>query len=482
MIKKELENQRKNLQQIQQLELKNEKTLKEISKIKRLKKAKGITLIALIITIIILIILAGITLVALSGENGILKQATKAKEQIEIASVKEQAQLDIANWMAERLKNNEDTTLDDSTIKSIIETANASNSNKYYKELQGDKIITPSGYEILYSELYTNGNGETEIGGLPSTNETQPFLPDGATPTNTDWNTGITIKDSNNNEWVWIVVPKSLTATSTTDDEIKNALISYATDYRTRYSDTWYSGCGLSQSEYEENYSKMLQSIKANGGFYIGKYEVGSFDEPVTSNDNTRQAVIQKGAYPYNYVTCSQAEDLAEGLATGGKTSTLMFGIQWDLVLKYLEENGKWDTTTNEASYYLKTNSSSWGNYANNSFPVTEGNKYAIYNQSTYQLGEWNPVPSDYEKPNSGTESWVLLSTGVVEDNSKMNIYDLAGNVFEWTLEKSTDTSDPCAGRGGSYGNDGSDYPASSRYNFSTSDSVYNIGFRPALY
>ena len=49
MIKKGLENQRKNLQQ---LELKNEKILKEISKIKRLKKAKGITLIALIITIL----------------------------------------------------------------------------------------------------------------------------------------------------------------------------------------------------------------------------------------------------------------------------------------------------------------------------------------------------------------------------------------------------------------------------------------------
>ena len=49
MIKKGLENQRKNSQQ---LELKNEKTLKEISKIKRLKKAKGITLIALIITVL----------------------------------------------------------------------------------------------------------------------------------------------------------------------------------------------------------------------------------------------------------------------------------------------------------------------------------------------------------------------------------------------------------------------------------------------
>ena len=462
MIKKEVKNQRKKLQK---LELENDKTLKNTKRKKQFKKVEGITLIALIITIIILIILAGITLLALSGENGVLNKASKAKEQTEIASVKEQAQLDIANWMAERLKNNEDTTLDDSTIKSIIETANASNSNKYYKELQGDKIITPSGYEILYSELYTNGNGETETGGLPSTDETQPFLPDGTTPTNTDWNTGITIKDSNNNEWVWIVVPKSVTATSTTDDEIKNALISYATDYRSNYSDTWYSGCGLSQSEYEENYSKMLQSIKANGGFYIGKYEVGSFDNPVNSNNNTRQAVIQQGAYPYNWVRCSQAQELSESLAVGGKTSSLMFGIQWDLVLAYLKANG---VSEND----LKVNSGSWGNYSNEAFDITRG-KY-----STDYGANYTTVNGTYPKPASS----VLLTTGATERNSKMNIYDLAGNVWEWTLEKSTNTGFPCAGRGGYYNGNGSGFPASHRNCDSTSYSNGNVGFRPALY
>ena len=63
-----------------------------------------------------------------------------------------------------------------------------------------------------------------------------------------------------------------------------------------------------------------------------------------------------------------------------------------------------------------------------------------------------------------------------------MNIYDLAGNVWEWTLEKSTTTRDPCARRGGSYGLDGSSYPASSRGSTSTSGSGDGIGFRPALY
>ncbi len=446
--------------------------------VKNTENNNGITLIALVITIIVLLILAAVSIATLTGENGILTRANDSKKQTEIASVKEQAQLDIANWIAERLENGEDTTLDDATIKNIIETANASNTDKYYKELQSDKIITPSGYEILYSELYSNGNGGSggETGNLPSTAETSPFLPDSnSTVIEDDLDKGVVVKDSKNNEWTWIVVPKSVTASSTTDGDIENALIGYATKYRGSYTDTWYEGCGLGEQEYPEKYSEMLQSIKANGGFYIGKYEVGSFDNPVTSSDNTRQAVIQQGAYPYNYVTCSQAEEIAEGLATGGKTSTLMFGIQWDLVLAYLESKGV-------PAADLNDDSSSWGNYANNSFPVAEGNKYAIYNQSTYQLGEWNPVPSDYEKPNSGTESWVLLSTGAVEDNSKMNIYDLAGNVYEWTLEKSTDTNIPCAIRGGRYDYGGSDYPASSRDSNSTSDSYDFIGFRPALY
>ena len=65
-----------------------------------IKKEKGITLIALVITIIVLLILASVTIATLTGENGILTRANDAKEQTEIASVKEQAQLDIANWIA----------------------------------------------------------------------------------------------------------------------------------------------------------------------------------------------------------------------------------------------------------------------------------------------------------------------------------------------------------------------------------------------
>lgn len=128
------------------------------------KKDNGITLIALVITIIVLLILAGVTIATLTGENGILTRGTDAKEQTEIASVREQAQLDITNWVADEMENGEDATVNTpEKVKEILEVANLNNENKYYKELQTDKIITPSGYEILYEELYTNSTTVGEV-------------------------------------------------------------------------------------------------------------------------------------------------------------------------------------------------------------------------------------------------------------------------------------------------------------------------------
>ena len=287
---------------------------------------KGITLIALVITIIVLLILAAVSIATLTGENGILTRANEAKEKTEIASVKEQAQLDIANWIAERLENGEDTTLDDATIKNIIETANASNTNKYYKELQSDKIITPSGYEILYSELYTNGNGGSggETGSLPSTAETTPFLPDSnSTVVEDDLDKGVVVKDSNNNEWTWIVVPKSIytTATSSTDyANIEKDMQTYADKYRGSFTDEWYSEAQhgfASAGEYNNYKNVMLKSVYENGGFYIGKYEVGIGEETYrnygtdysTEHPIDETPVIQQDKYVYNWVRCSQAQD-----------------------------------------------------------------------------------------------------------------------------------------------------------------------------
>ena len=54
-----------------------------------MKKETGITLLALVITIIVLLILAGITISAITGDNGIIGNAGQAKEETEIANERE---------------------------------------------------------------------------------------------------------------------------------------------------------------------------------------------------------------------------------------------------------------------------------------------------------------------------------------------------------------------------------------------------------
>ena len=125
---------------------------------------KGITLIALVITIIVLLILAGVSIATLTGDNGILTKASDASKESEIASVKEQAQLDISNWIAGKIENGEDATVDTwEDIKTILNEANTDEENRYYVEVTEEGVETPSGYIVPIEELYTNSSGNTDF-------------------------------------------------------------------------------------------------------------------------------------------------------------------------------------------------------------------------------------------------------------------------------------------------------------------------------
>ena len=327
-----------------------------------------------------------------------------------------------------------------------------------------------------------NGSSET----VSSKKTTKPYLPTGFTQVSgTTLKNGLTIQDSTGNQYVWIEVPMTeevyptagLSITNFTDEEytaIEADLHTYTNDYRdgTSYKDEYYSDAvtGLTSAQYIELKQKMLKSVYQNGGFYVGKYETGIEDAPKTSGSSstapTEMPVIKQNAYPYNNVTCSQAQTLASNMESGNYTSSLMFGVQWDLVLKYLETKGT-------AQADLKTNSTNWGNYYNNSWNITnENSKYAPNG-----LG-W--TSGAYGKKDSNKS--VLLSTGASETFSKQGIYDLAGNVWEWTLEYTSDSDYPCAGRGGLYSDYGDDGPAAYRGSDDTTGYDESIGFRVSLF
>ena len=215
----------------------------------------------------------------------------------------------------------------------------------------------------------------------------------------------------------------------------------------------------------------MLKSVYQNGGFYVGKYETGVMENPRYKESSsatvmpTDTPVIKQNAYPYNNITCSQAQTLASNMESGNHTSSLMFGVQWDLVLKYLETKGT-------AQADLTTESTSWGNYINNAWNITNvDSKY--YKKPNWTSGAYGA---------KGGYAVVLLSTGASEEFGKQGIYDLAGNVYEWTLEKTSNSGRPCAVRGGDYISAGGRFPAANRDYYGTAGYSGNFGFRVSLF
>ena len=439
-------------------------------------KNKGITLIALVVTIIVLLILAGISISMLTGQNGILTRAAESKVETEEAEKQEN----------ERMQDYEDTI----------------------KE-------------------YTDG--------LPKTDYTKPYLPsDEFFKKEGDLSTGLVIQDKERNQYVWVEVPKTLyddesynTETTNgdkkpnpgevyTEDDYNNieyCLKKYTADYsNSNYKDiyaedtTIQNGWFAGDSEYNIAKQKMLKSVYENGGFWVGRYEAGIENESDVRTSNKEGIatvpslipVTKQNAYPYNWVTRTQAKVLAERVGGENYTSSLMFGIQWDLMLKFIEEKEvenakdteKETTRTNIKNALRSTskyNNKYIGNYINADLILNRG-KFGQYGVlSTWykfdSIDKTNLVTGSKKLSQSSIENAILLTTGASDETKLQNIYDIAGNVWEWTLEfYFYYASSPCTYRGGGYHHNVSTYPASGRNSNGTRYSHSNIGFRVGLW
>jgi hypothetical protein len=422
----------------------------------------------------------------LSGDNGVLQRATDAKTNTDNAQIKERIQLaylsglsggngsiDKGSFLLELQK---EFGADKVTEDNIVESEDG---KKWTVTIDGATVELEAGSTIAQNPQ------EPEIPSLPKNTGTKPYLPSSVFHQlpGTNLSDGLVITDAADpedtsnpgNEYVWIEVPSTAVDSTATGGPDYTG-VAGATDYTnisaalknycakdanggdlitSSYTDIWDDGCGISSSEdYDNLYHIMLKSVYENGGFWIGRYEAGTGTARNNGDSASGITPLSKiDLYPINYVTCGEAQTIATNVPNKGSyNSSLMFGIQWDLVLRHLSNKGV-DTSL------LTGTSESWGNYdlaydlnQSTAHGFKLGYQYKVMGDST--IIPWSTIESGFTHPKTvvitpGNSSGVpayAFSSGATTRNMQKNIYDLAGNMEEYTLE--TDGTSPIA-RGG---------------------------------
>ena len=437
-----------------------------------MKKNKGITLIALVITIIVLLILAGVTIATLTGDNGILTKAQEASEDTKRANAEEQVKLAVQASYGTDGKINMDTL--NNELKKIegltYKGSPISDSNKITSL---PDTVNVDGYDVTINgngsvgDNGGNDNTETIVEGVTipdrfyyvgGSKEEGIVISDDPNDENkgTSWDVAKTLKG---NQFVWVPVEDDSafkTYEGYYDGDIDSKLENCKEPYENGYA-----------NEVSE-YNAMKESVLEHDGFYVGRYEAGTTStEPRAENSGIEDdVVVKQGANVYNYIGWSNSNDMT--VETGGAvqkakefadekgytsvTSTLMYGVQWDAIMAWIEPRYKSQDIEIKKDLLEEKNfvadSTGKGNY----------------------------------KEDKSTNSWKgkVTTTGVSDNYDIKNIYDLAGNVYEWTMESCY--TDGRVRRGGTYNLTGSGYPASNRYVNIPAYSVGFIGFRLTLY
>ena len=390
-----------------------------------------------------MLILIGVTInIAING--GLFDIAKKAGKDTEIAKNKEQG---LANG---RVKINE---IWYDTIEDYV------NDNPSTNQEEGGGETPPVIDTSLYENAPKDEDGILLANAKYIDNEETAIVPKGfkiiegieGTKSIED---GLVIQDKDGNEFVWIPVEVTESDKETSiahfyrSNWVNNAREVSLMD-STIYTEPYANGFLGEETEYAE----MVKSVYKNGGFYIGRYEAGSETERTNKANGTTKMVVKKDKFQYNWVgwgasTNDWESDVVDtsGNSQGkgavylskkmyegkdvGVTSTLCYGVEWDAMLDFIKDK-------NDVS-----NSTLWGNYSGK--------------------GE------------------ILAKTGSSDTYSSKNIYDVAGSVWEWTMESSS--AERRVRRGGGYWATGSESPAAQRNSYATTTVSTDFGFRVALY
>ena len=283
-----------------------------------------------------------------------------------------------------------------------------------------------------------------------------------------------------------------------------------------------------------------LASVQKYGGFYVARYEAGVPNEEFYSTTNNAEYVTnakknsndvlslspvsKKNTFSWNYISQEKAVTVSENMYKESESvkSQLIDSYAWDTIVEWMQKNENG----------IATNSNNRGNYTNSTFSInngiyalhrlenltTEANKInaaidkgtqtgtkytthgwkSIYKTGSTVLGVDTTITKE-ENDNYGFVNFDYrdqtyyyynvykeILTGSAEETEINNIYDMAGNMWEWTTETGNPdgtSTQRAVRRGGSFYNYGSSYPHSYRSGSATTAGYpIDIGFRVVLY
>ena len=402
----------------------------------------GITLIALVVTIVVLLILAGITISLVFSENGIIAKAREAANKTNEVIINEQAQMNEVTAEMENMLNEtggSETTPEEPEGCPVeeFEKWNGTSDEKVNAVQSTD--TTPITVPVPKGYIASKVTGETTVEGGFVIYEGEEEVND----TNKD------TAQTTRNQFVWVPVanPSEMYGR---DENCKKwgKLYDFDENGITPYNWTEKNGVmsitnatgncepdvvssdssnSVTLTQLETEFNSMIASVEKYGGFYIGRYETGNLKEA--------EAVVVKNNSDINNQTWYTMYNKSKGVAVNSNvTTSMIWGCQWDAVMRWMYNSG--DAEKKKYTY----DSTGKGNYS--------GSKKATGSDSAYAVN---------------------------------NIYDMAGNVLDWTIEALITGNRVY--RGGDCFGDSNFHPASVRnYYRVPAVSDDDVGSRLALY
>ena len=391
-----------------------------------------------------LLILAGVALATLTGQGNIIGNAENAVGKYNNSVADEQQFLnEIEKYFQNYLEggNGDNTTTPPDPVEppEVNEDGLATENTTIKPDPNSEIQITiPAGFAPAILATGTTQSLPGQDGSVASIMPADEWN----NITTEDINKGIVIVDNaitydngqltgttpDFNEYVWVPIP-DFSNDFNVNDWDRNSVVSEPTNDEEKENMYW-------DDNTSKEYENMLDSVKQHKGFYIGRYEASKGSGGIANS--------KRNVKPW--IEVSQLEAILGCKNSKIESMHLIYGIEWDSTLNWLKDNAIISSSISNDKKILelediKENSCSWGNYEDSIGDAKEGCN---------------------ELQNTGNnESW-----------KANNIYDLAGNLWEWTQENFS--IDEVSRRGGNFPASGKGHCVASRESWNADSTHYD--------